>query len=216
MRFCGKKRRMRTSQERHDPATRAVAAHYSATMRTPFAALGIRSDGEAVTGVAYLPGRTREQAPSDRIAARALREIARYLDDPAFRFTVPIRPGGTAFQRLVWDAIGAIPLAESRTYGEVARGLHSAARAVGQACGANRIALIIPCHRVVGSRGSLGGFMRTAGSTQSPSAPSGGRAAAKPQAWGDVDRTAQETEDRDSPLAIKRWLLAHEGYRFGA
>jgi methylated-DNA-[protein]-cysteine S-methyltransferase len=54
---------------------------------------------------------------------------------------------------------------------------------VGQACGANRIALIIPCHRVVGSRGSLGGFMN---------------------------------EDRGDPVAIKRWLLAHEGYRFGA
>ena len=94
-----------------------------------------------------------------------------------------MRPGGTAFQRRVWDAIAAIPLAESRTYGEVARGLHSAARAVGQACGANRIALIIPCHRVVGSRGSLGGFMN---------------------------------KDRGDPVAIKRWLLAHEGYRFGA
>ena len=203
-------------QEWRDPATRAVDARYSATMRVPFAVLGIRSDGEAVTGVAYLPDRTREQAPSDRVAARALHEIARYLDDPAFRFTVPIRPGGTAFQRRVWDAISAIPLAESRTYGEVARGLHSAARAVGQACGANRIALIIPCHRVVGSRGSLGGFMgttrqtqmRTAGPPQGPSAPSGGSAAAKPQAWGD--------HDPGDPLAIKRWLLAHEGYRFGA
>jgi methylated-DNA-[protein]-cysteine S-methyltransferase len=186
--FCGKKQRMRTGQEWRGPAARAVDTHYSATMRAPFAALGIRSDGEAVTGVAYLPDRTREQAPSDRVAARALREIARYLDDPAFRFTVPIRPGGTVFQRRVWDAISAIPLAESRTYGEVARDLHSAARAVGQACGANRIALIIPCHRVVGSRGSLGGFMGTARPPQSP---------------GD-------------PLSIKRWLLAHEGYRFGA
>ena len=156
---------------------------YAATMRAPFAMLGIRTDGETLTTVAYLPNGVPERAPSDRIAAQTLREIERYLDDPAFRFTVPMRPGGTAFQRRVWDAIAAIPLAESRTYGEVARGLHSAARAVGQACGANRIALIIPCHRVVGSRGSLGGFMN---------------------------------KDRGDPVAIKRWLLAHEGYRFGA
>jgi len=179
---------MKISQQPRDTTPRVAGARYSATMRAPFAALGIHSDGNAITGVAYLPDRTPERAPSDRIAARALREIERYLDDPEFRFTVPLRPGGTGFQRRVWDAISAIPLAESRTYGEVARSLHSAARAVGQACGANRIALIIPCHRVVGSRGSLGGFMGTA-------------------------RPAQSSSD---PLAIKRWLLAHEGYRFGA
>ena len=75
-----------------------------------------------------------------------------------------------------------IPVGESRTYGEIARSLHTAPRAVGGACGANPIALVIPCHRVVGSQGSLGGFM---GMT-----------------------------DGD-PIAIKRWLLTHEGYRFG-
>ena len=160
-----------------------IVDRYTAAMRAPFAVLGVRSDGSAVTNVAYLPDDEPEQAPRDRIAARALREIERYLDDPAFRFTVPLRPGGTAFQRRVWDAIDAIPLAESRTYGEIARAVRSSARAVGQACGANRIALIIPCHRVVASGGSLGGFMNA---------------------------------DRGDPLAIKRWLLAHEGYRFGA
>jgi methylated-DNA-[protein]-cysteine S-methyltransferase len=157
--------------------------NYSATLRAPFATLGICTDGEAVTRVVYLPDGEKEQLPRDRIAARTLHEVERYLDDPAFRFTVPVRPGGTAFQHRVWDAIGAIPLAESRTYGEIARALHSAPRAVGQACGANRIALIIPCHRVVASGGSLGGFMNA---------------------------------NRGDPLAIKRWLLAHEGYRFGA
>ena len=152
-------------------------------MRAPFAVLGVRSDGSAITELAYLPDDTPVLPPRDRVAARALRELERYLDDPAFRFSVPIRPGGTAFQRRVWDAIGAIPLGESRTYGEVARNVRSAPRAVGQACGANRIALIIPCHRVVASCGSLGGFMNSTS----------------------ID-----------PLTIKRWLLAHEGYRFGA
>jgi len=110
------------------------------------------------------------------------RDIERYLADPEFVFTVPLAPGGTPFQRGVWDAIRRIPLQESRTYGEIARSVRSAARAVGQACGANRIALIIPCHRVVGSRGALGGFMNS---------------------------------ERGDPIAIKRWLLQHEGYRFG-
>jgi methylated-DNA-[protein]-cysteine S-methyltransferase len=160
-----------------------AANRYAAVMKAPFAVLGIRTDGSAVTSVAYLTDDEPERPPCDRVAARAIREIERYLDDPAFRFTVPLRPGGTAFQRRVWDAIRAIPLAESRTYGEIARYVHSSARAVGQACGANRIALIIPCHRVVATGGSLGGFMNA---------------------------------DRGDPLTIKRWLLAHEGYRFGA
>jgi methylated-DNA-[protein]-cysteine S-methyltransferase len=156
---------------------------YAAKVKAPFAVLGLRTNGSAVTGICYLPAAERIQAPRDRIAARAVREIERYLADPAFRFTVPLAAVGTPFQRRVWEAIRAIPLAESRTYGEIARSVHSAARAVGQACGANRIALIIPCHRVVGSAGALGGFMNA---------------------------------ERGDPLAIKRWLLAHEGYRFGA
>lgn len=157
---------------------------WSARMRTPFGVLGIHTNGSALTEVAYLSAEEPEQAPGDAVAERAVTQIARYLDDPHQRFTVPLAPRGTAFQHRVWDAILAIPVRESRTYGEIARTMHSAARAIGQACGANPIALVIPCHRVVGSGGALGGFMNM-------------RVAA-----GD-------------PLAIKRWLLVHEGYRFG-
>jgi methylated-DNA-[protein]-cysteine S-methyltransferase len=156
---------------------------WSATLRAPFAVLGVRTDGHAVTGVSYLPQGERTVTPRDAIAERAVRELERYLRDPEFRFGVPLAPGGTPFQRRVWDAIRAIPRGESRTYGEIARAVQSGPRPVGQACGANRIALIIPCHRVIGSRGALGGFMNAA--------------------------------DAEGPSAIKRWLLTHEGYRFG-
>jgi methylated-DNA-[protein]-cysteine S-methyltransferase len=161
----------------------ALATDYAATLRAPFAVLGVRTDGHAVTRVTYLSDEVSEKPPTNRVAERALRELRSYLDDPEFAFTVPLAQGGTPFQRRVWDAIRAIPLRESRTYGEIARTVRSAPRAVGQACGANRIALIIPCHRVVGSCGTLGGFMGA---------------------------------DDGGPLAIKRWLLTHEGYRFGA
>jgi methylated-DNA-[protein]-cysteine S-methyltransferase len=174
---------MRPCVVSHERFVETESDFYSAIVSAPFARLGVRSNGAAVTHVAYLSDAPGEKAPHDRITTKAVREIERYLDDPAFRFTVPLQPGGTAFQRRVWDAITQIPLAESRTYGEVARALHSAPRAVGQACGANRIALLIPCHRVVASGGSLGGFMN---------------------------------KDRGDALVIKRWLLAHEGYRFGA
>ena len=155
---------------------------WSATLRAPFAVLGVRTDAGAVTHVSYLPLATRVRAPRDAVAERAVRELSRYLADPEFRFTVPLAVQGTPFQRGVWEAIVAIPRGESRTYLEVARGLRTAARAVGQACGANRIALIIPCHRVVGTRGALGGFMHAA---------------------------------NGAPIDVKRWLLTHEGYRFG-
>jgi methylated-DNA-[protein]-cysteine S-methyltransferase len=158
-------------------------AGYAAKLRTPFAVLGVRTDGRAVTRVTYLPRDERAQAPTDEIAEGVARELERYLADPEFRFTVPLALAGTPFQRRVWQAIEAIPAGQSRTYGEVARMVRSAPRAVGQACGANRIALIIPCHRVVGALGSLGGFMNA---------------------------------DDGDPLAVKRWLLRHEGYRFGA
>lgn len=156
---------------------------YAAKFRAPFAVLGLSTDRRALTRLAYLPLDEREQAPTDAVAAKAVRELERYLVDPEFRFTVPLAPGGTPFQQRVWQALHAIAPGQSRTYGEVARLVRSAPRAVGQACGANRIALVIPCHRVVGAMGALGGFMNAA---------------------------------EGDPLAIKRWLLVHEGYRFGA
>lgn len=159
------------------------ASRYAAKLRTPFAVLGVCTNECAVTEVTYLPRGERAMAPVDAVAERAARELERYFADPEYRFTVPLVPGGTPFQQRVWQALHEIPLGQSRTYGEVARMVRSAPRAVGQACGANRIALIIPCHRVVGAQGALGGFMNAA--------------------------------DGD-PLAIKRWLLRHEGYRFGA
>jgi methylated-DNA-[protein]-cysteine S-methyltransferase len=156
---------------------------YAAKMRTPFAVLGIRTARDTVTGIEFLPLTERAQAPTDRTSERVMREIERYLANPHHRFRVPIAAEGTPFRRRVWDALSEIPVGQSRTYGELARLLHTAPRAVGGACGANCVAVVIPCHRVVGTHGSLGGFM---GVTE-----------------GD-------------PLSVKRWLLKHEGYRFGA
>ena len=156
---------------------------YSARLRLPCAVHGIRTAHGAVTAIEYLPGSARTRAPADATAAQVVAQIERYLADPQYRFTLPLAHPGSAFQQRVRAALLQIPVGESRTYGEVARALRSSPRAVGRACGANPLALIVPCHRVVGSRGALGGFMQSAA--------------------GD-------------PLAIKRWLLAHEGYRFGA
>ena len=156
---------------------------YAAKIKASFAVLGIRTAGGTVTGIEYLPKTERAKAPENALAERAVRQLERYLADPQFRFTLPLAPAGTPFRQHVRQALEKIPVGESRTYGELARQLHTAPRAVGGACGANAIALVIPCHRVVGAQGSLGGFMHA------------------------VD---------GDPIAIKRWLLKHEGYRFGA
>jgi methylated-DNA-[protein]-cysteine S-methyltransferase len=73
---------------------------------------------------------------------------------------LPLRPSGTPFQRRVWQQIAAIPTHQTRSYGEIAKALHNAPRAVGQACGANPFPVVVPCHRVLAAGGGLGGFAR--------------------------------------------------------
>ena len=86
-------------------------------------------------------------------------EILAYLQGPHQAFSLPAQLAGSAFQQKVWLAIYAIPLGQTRTYSELAAQLQSGPRAVANACGANRLPLLIPCHRVVAKNG-LGGFMR--------------------------------------------------------
>jgi methylated-DNA-[protein]-cysteine S-methyltransferase len=135
---------------------------FQAKLPTPFAVIGIRTAGEMLTGIEYLPRGVATLAPTNRLAAKACRQIERYLDDPEFTFDLPYEFEGTAFQRRVWRVICSIPCGNTLTYLDVARQLKSAPRPVGGACGANRIPLVIPCHRVVASHG-IGGFMNARG-----------------------------------------------------
>ena len=101
-----------------------------------------------------------EQTP---LLRRAAAQFRAWFRDPRQRFELPLMPPqqrGTPFQCQVWDAIAAIPCGESASYGELAQGIGAAraARAVGSACGANPLPLIVPCHRVLRADGSLGGF----------------------------------------------------------
>lgn len=136
-------------------------AAYQARLATPFAVLGVRTGGELLTGIEYLPHGSPTLAPLDALAERACRQLERWLDDPHYVFDLPYELNGTDFQSRVWRAIATIPVGSTRTYGEVARLLGTAPRAVGAACGANRLPIVIPCHRVLGASG-LGGFMQAA------------------------------------------------------
>ncbi len=90
---------------------------------------------------------------------KVLKEFESYLSGRRERVELPFEVRGTLFRRRVWDEILRIPFGEVRTYGQVASaiGMPRACRAVGSACGANPVPLIIPCHRVV-SAGGIGGF----------------------------------------------------------
>ena len=92
-----------------------------------------------------------------------MRQLRAYLADPSFAFGLPLKPAGTTFQRRVWEQISAIPNGLTHTYGDVAKNLKNAPRAVGQACGANPYPVVVPCHRVVATGGGLGGFARERG-----------------------------------------------------
>ena len=133
------------------------AAIFSAVIHAPFGAMGIRTEEQFITELVYLPPRFNEKAPRDPVAEEAARQILAYFADPDFRFTLPLKPTGTAFQTRVWQAISAVPRGQVATYGQIAKHIRSAPRAVGQACGANWYPLVIPCHRVTAA-GGLGGF----------------------------------------------------------
>lgn len=92
------------------------------------------------------------------LLAEARAQIDAYFDGKRTDFDLPLAPNGTPRQREIWQAMSAIPYGETRTYGDLARDLGSAARAIGGACGANPIPLVIPCHRVLGAGGTVGGY----------------------------------------------------------
>ena len=99
-------------------------------------------------------------APDRGLLAEPVRQLAEYFKGKLRAFDVRVAPVGTAFQRAVWLQLQAIPYGETVSYGELARRLGNpkAVRAVGLANGSNPISIIIPCHRVIGSNGSLVGY----------------------------------------------------------
>jgi methylated-DNA-[protein]-cysteine S-methyltransferase len=95
---------------------------------------------------------------------RARAQLEAYFRGERLAFDLPLAPQGTAFQQNVWQALCRIPYGQTWSYAALARRVDSVARAVGQACGANPIPIVIPCHRVLPENGNLGGFSATGGS----------------------------------------------------
>lgn len=145
-------------------ATAQTAAVMS-TMDSPIGTLTLTAEGEALTGVhmheqrhapTLSPGIERDEAALAPFVAQLQAYFAGELTD----FELPIELHGTEFQRRVWASLREIPYGQTISYGELARwvGKPKASRAVGLANGRNPIAIVVPCHRVIGADGSLTGY----------------------------------------------------------
>ncbi len=130
---------------------------------TPIGRLRLLADDEQLIAVEfegmYRPAVIDETTPGP-VLEDAARQLGEYFAGKRTRFDLPLAPVGTAFQREVWTALAAIPFGELRSYRDIARDINrpKAVRAVGAANGRNPLPIVVPCHRVIGSDGSLTGF----------------------------------------------------------
>ena len=134
---------------------------HQAVVEFPGFCLGVCCNDDEILGLDFLQP-TPSVAPKRPLAKEAVRQLRAYLADPEFVFGLPLAPAGTPFQRRVWAQIAAIPPGQTQSYGDLAKAIASAPRAVGGACGRNPYPVVVPCHRVVaaakGFNAGLGGF----------------------------------------------------------
>jgi methylated-DNA-[protein]-cysteine S-methyltransferase len=137
--------------------------HYR-TIDSPIGPLALAGRGQLLTNLrmvnqTYEPNRTN-WVPDDRAFPDAVQQLEAYFAGERTDFDLELSLAGSEFQRRVWQALLTIPYGETRSYGEIAEqiGASGAARAVGLANGRNPIAIIVPCHRVIGASGSLTGY----------------------------------------------------------
>lgn len=134
---------------------------YSAIMNSALGSLLIKANDHAITTIHFL--QDHESIPEllgNNLTDQCIQQLGEYFAGNRTRFDLPVEPQGTAFQRKVWQALGKIPYGHTSSYGEIAHiiGNPKAARAIGMANNRNPLPIIIPCHRVIGSRGSLTGY----------------------------------------------------------
>lgn len=128
------------------------------SVETPLGWISLTEQNDAITALTWGRAGTDETP----LLVEATRQLTSYFLHDLKAFDLPLRPSGGAFQQAVNVVMQAIPYGETREYGEIAEELGSMPQPVGNACGGNSIAIIIPCHRVVASSG-LGGFSAPGG-----------------------------------------------------
>lgn len=130
---------------------------------TEIGRIGIEENGTAITKVYFVNESVQEEIIENNeteLLKETIRQLNEYFDGKLRKFSLPLAPQGTEFQKKVWNALKEIPCGETRSYGEIAKviGNEKASRAVGMANNKNPIPIIIPCHRVIGANGKLVGY----------------------------------------------------------
>ena len=125
-----------------------------ATLETPLGLIGVEEAGGAIARSFWAARPSDDRSP---LLAEALAQLGAYVGGRLRRFDLPLAPAPDAFHAAFREALLAIPYGETRTYGDLARSLGTHAQAVGAACGANPVPIIVPCHRVLSATG-IGGF----------------------------------------------------------
>ncbi len=134
---------------------------HSTVVTTPLGPVRITSSGTAITSVLFLDEETEPpETPNDPLLLECIRQLEVYFSGSLTQFDLPLAPQGTEFQQRVWALLQQVSFSRTAAYGELALRLGDAklTRAVGTANGSNPIAIIIPCHRIIGADGSLTGY----------------------------------------------------------
>ena len=131
----------------------------STIIPSPVGNLRINAEDGHIVSIDFRAG-NGDGGDSQPVLIEAARQLSEYFAGHRKVFDLPLAPGGTAFQQSVWKALAAIPFGDLRSYRDIAEeiGKPKAVRAVGAANGRNPIPIVVPCHRVIGSDGSLTGF----------------------------------------------------------
>lgn len=125
--------------------------------------LGPMTLSERDGAIVALDWKTEPAIAPTPLLRRAAEQLAEYFAGRRRTFDLPLAPQGTAFQQRVWHHMAKIPYGKVITYGDLAQAVNSAPRAIGGACGRNPIAIILPCHRVIGGSGALTGYSGAGG-----------------------------------------------------
>jgi methylated-DNA-[protein]-cysteine S-methyltransferase len=136
---------------------------YEIEITSPLGPLSIVGSAEAVESIGWNLDRassTADTANSCPLLDECVRQLQAYFDGRLTAFDLPVAPAGTNFQQRVWQRLMAIPFGHTLSYGQLAETLQppTSPRAIGNAVGRNPISIVLPCHRVLGSRGDLTGF----------------------------------------------------------
>ena len=137
---------------------------YYSTYQSPLGEIALTANDHGLSALAFQTGKSPISfaglSQNDSKFTEVIEQLSESFSGTRKHFDIPLAPTGTAFQKKVWQALTEIPCGETKSYGWIAKSINNekAVRAVGTANGANPIALIVPCHRVIGSNGKLTGY----------------------------------------------------------